>query len=495
MYFTKKNIRDLILSYILPGILIALPALIYVFYRALHLSFTHDESISFFIANGNTDFAQSPNNHLLNTGLMRVFGSVFGHSELSLRLPNILAFIVYCISGLVIIKNLKKPEASVFLLAILVLNSFMFEFFGLARGYGLAMGMLMLSFSFLFKLDIQALSLRKFTIFLLLTLLFSQLALYANFNALNIHLALLPVLTFIVIQFAKKKVDGQNKRNVIIFFLAVFLLDLAALIPAIKRLKFMEGINELAVFGNHNGLLETTIKSLITSFYFHQQDSPIAFTVIYWSVISIFTISCIVFVRNLYRKDFNNFTRIFFVFCLFLLAPVMQEVIFNIPYPYSRTAILYFPIFSLVLIFLYSELFSMSKNILLKVILMTLLVGVSSFAVYAAYTKRNFTNTSEWSYDKHDKEMLELIEKDRLLCKNPDSVTISNHWIFTPVINFYRVTHNYTWLKPVIKEDYKMADYYICNNSEIDKIPGDSLQLIKSFDDISVSLYKEYMPK
>ncbi len=495
MYFSKTTTRDLIFSYIIPSILVALPALIYIVYRASHLSFIHDESISFFIANGNTDFAQSPNNHLLNTGLMRVFGSVFGHSELALRSPNILAFIVYCAAGLVIIKNLKKPEVSVFLFAILVLNSFMFEFFGLARGYGLAMGMMMLSFSFLFKLDIPTLSIKKYTIFLLLTLLFSQLAVYANFNALNVHVALLPVLLISVIQFATKKINGQNKKTLIILFLSVFVLDLVALIPAIMRLRFMEGINELAVFGDHNGLVQTTIKSLITSFYYHQQDAPFAFSILFWSVIGLFAVGCILFVRNLYRKDFNNFTRIFLVFCLFLLAPVLQEVIFDIPYPYSRTAILYFPVFSLVVIFLFSELFSAAKNILLKVILVTLLVGVSAFTVYAAFTKRNFTNTSEWCYDKHDKEMLELIDKDRIYCNNPDSVTISNHWIFTPVINFYRVTRNYSWLKPVIKEDYKKADYYYCNNSEIDNIPGDSLQLIKSFDDISVSLYKEYTPK
>lgn len=158
--------------------------------------------------------------------------------------------------------------------------------------------------------------------------------------------------------------------------------------------------------------------------------------------------------RNKYYREFTNFTLIFFVFCLFLLAPVLQEVIFNIPYPFSRTAILYFPVFSLVFIFLFYELYSVAKNIFLKVSLMVILTGVSAFVVYATYMKRNFTNTSEWYYDKFNKEMLNLIAEDRLSCKNPDSVTISNYLTFTPVINFYRVTRNYSWLKPVIKEDF-----------------------------------------
>jgi len=71
---------------------------------------------------------------------------------------------------------------------------------------------------------------------------------------------------------------------------------------------------------------------------------------------------------------------------------------------------------------------------------------------------------------------------------------ISNHWTFTPVINFYRITRNYTWLKPVIKEDYKKADYYICYTGDVSKIPADSLQLMVKYDDIGVALFKELKP-
>ena len=494
MNSSKTNKRELVFSFILPGLLIALPALLYIIFRAVNLSFTHDESLSFFIANGDTTYAQTPNNHLVNTFLMRVFGGLFGNSEFALRLPNILAFILYCLAGLTIIRNLKNPEISIILFAILAINCLMFEFFGLARGYGLSMGMLMVSFYFFTKLNNQTLTIKVYMIFLVFTLLFSQLALYANFNALNIHLAMIPALLFSIIQFAKRKINKQNKIAVIILFISVFVVDLAALIPAIARLKFMESINELAVFGDHKGLMQTTIKSLITSFYYHQQDFPVTFNIMLWGVVSVFVMGCLWFLRNLYFKDFNNFTLIFFVFCLYLLAPVLQEVIFKIPYPLTRTAILYFPVFSLVFIFLFSELFSAAKNILLKASLIVMLTGVSTFVVYTAYVKRNFTNTSEWYYDKHDKEMLELIAKDRFSCKNPDSVIISNHWTFTPVINFYRVTRNYVWLKPVIKEDYKKADYYICYYDDVTKIPGDSIQLIAKYDDISVALYKELKP-
>lgn len=100
------------------------------------------------------------------------------------------------------------------------------------------MGKLMVSFHFLFKLDDKTLAINTYTTFLLGALVFSQLSLYANFNALNIHLALLPALLFSVIQFANTKINKQNKRFVIVLFLSVFVVDLAALIPVIIRLKF-----------------------------------------------------------------------------------------------------------------------------------------------------------------------------------------------------------------------------------------------------------------
>lgn len=494
MKLLKIPTRDLLLSYILPVLLIALPALVYVCYRAANLSFTHDESLSFFTANGDPSFAEAPNNHWLNTAFMRIFGSLFGNSEFVLRLPNIIAFILYCLAGLSIIKSLKRPGFSIFLFIILVLNTLMLEFFGLARGYGISLGMLMLSFCFLFKLDNKTLSVKSFVTFLVLTLMFSQFALYANFNSFNVHLAMLPVLLFSVIHFGRLNITKQNKKSVLILFVSIFVIDFAALIPAFVRLKLMQSTNELAVFGDHNGFWQTTVKSLITGFYFHELDFPTTFNVLLMVVAGIFIFACMWFVRNVYYKDYSNFTRIFFILLLLILAPVLQEVIFNIPYPVSRTAIFYYPVFSLVFIFLFAALFKAAKHILIKASLVILLCIVSAFVVYASFTKRNFTNTTEWYYDWHDKDMLELIDKDRISNNNQDSVMISNFWIFTPAINYYRVTRNYTWLKPVIKEDYKKADYYICLSGDITKIPADSLQLMAKYDEIGVSLYKELRP-
>ena len=494
MKVSKRNFKEIFLSYIIPTIAVVVPALLYVSYRAYNLSFTHDESLSFFMSQGDTAFVMTPNNHLLNTALMRISGTLFGNSEFSLRLPNVLAFLLFCIAGMGIIKKSKRPELSIFFMAILVFNTNMFEFFGLARGYGLSMGLLLASFYWLFKLDNQTLPVKKYLVYLLLSLLFSQLALYANLNALNVHIALLLVLATGLFLYLKSNSETINRKLWIPIFSAVFIIDIVALLPAIFRLRILQLGNELSVFGNHDGLIKTTLDSLIASFYYHQQDFPITFNTILIFVISISALSLIWFISISAKKIFNNFSRIFLIFFLLILAPVLQEVIFNIPYPASRTAILYFPVFSLLFIFFISEALFATKNVFVKALLLFFTIGVSSLIAYHTYNKLNFTNTGEWFYDAHNREILEIISEDRIAHGSLDSVAISNYWAFAPSINYYRVTKPYPWLQPAVREDYLKGDYYICFFDDIPKLPADSLQLLKKYEDIKVAIYREYKP-
>lgn len=494
MKISKTTLKEVILTYIIPVLLVTIPGLLYVCYRAYYLSFTHDESLSFFMANGDQEFVMTPNNHLLNTALMKISGTLFGNSEFSLRLPNVLAFVLFCISGIAIIKNIKRPGLSVFFLAILVFNPNMFEFFGVARGYGLSMGLMMASFYWLFKLDNQALPIKKYLVYLVLSLFFSQLALYANLNAVNVHLALLVVLFIGLIIYLRANPGIIKMKVWKTAFIAVFILDIIALMPAIIRLRMLQQINELAVFGNHQGLIKTTLQSLIASFYYHEQDYPITFKIIFIFVLGITALSGLWFLYRSSKKNFNNFSRIFLLYFLLLVAPVLQEVIFNIPYPSSRTAILYFPIFSLLFIFFISDTANATKKTFLKVCLVTLTIGVSTLITAHTINKRNFTYNGEWYYEAHNKEILEMIAEDRATHGGPDTVTISNFWAFAPSINYYRVTKPYPWLQPAVRENYLKGDYYICFFDNMPKLSADSVEFMKKYEDARVAVYRRFLP-
>ena len=109
-------------------------------YRASTFPFVHDESLSFTIVNGEPGWGASPNNHLLNTFLMRLCSTLFGNSELSLRAPNILAHVLYLVSSILLLRRLQHVLLQVVGFVFLNLNPFMLDFFFLARGYGLALG-------------------------------------------------------------------------------------------------------------------------------------------------------------------------------------------------------------------------------------------------------------------------------------------------------------------------------------------------------------------
>ena len=83
------------------------------------------------------------NNHMLNTALIRLFTSIFGLSQLTLRLPALIGAAIYIGACLYLCRLVSDRVAiTVPLFVCLVYNPFVFDFLVLARGYGMASGFL-----------------------------------------------------------------------------------------------------------------------------------------------------------------------------------------------------------------------------------------------------------------------------------------------------------------------------------------------------------------
>src|SRR5687767_13323159 len=82
--------------------------------RTIRLSFTHDESLSYTIVIGDPQFRDSANHHPLNTRAMAWMRDWFGDREWSLRLPNLLALVLYLTAGMLFLR--KFGDAAVVLL-------------------------------------------------------------------------------------------------------------------------------------------------------------------------------------------------------------------------------------------------------------------------------------------------------------------------------------------------------------------------------------------
>ena len=86
----------------------------------------------------------SPNNHILNSLLMRAFIAVFGLSHLTLRAPALLSAAVFIAVAFWFSRRLSGDwKIQVPLFICLVYNPYVFDFYVAARGYGLATALLM----------------------------------------------------------------------------------------------------------------------------------------------------------------------------------------------------------------------------------------------------------------------------------------------------------------------------------------------------------------
>ena len=90
-----------------------------------------------------------PNNHILNTLLVKYSIALFGAHSWSVRLPNLLSFLlfawaVYRIACLLNPRSFWLPVTAVLFFA----NPYLLDFFGLSRGYGLSVALEMTAISF-----------------------------------------------------------------------------------------------------------------------------------------------------------------------------------------------------------------------------------------------------------------------------------------------------------------------------------------------------------
>src|SRR6186997_3048739 len=89
----------------------------FVIYKAASVSFTHDESYTYtrYVNNPFLDIINYnssdviPNNHILNTLMMKTFQYVLGSSELALRLPNVLAYAAFLFFSIRWLRRFNKP--------------------------------------------------------------------------------------------------------------------------------------------------------------------------------------------------------------------------------------------------------------------------------------------------------------------------------------------------------------------------------------------------
>ena len=125
---------------------LAICAFLWVVVRAWNQAITIDEADTYLAhASSRSLGFPHPNNHVLNTRLIRFSTRAFGVSAFTLRIPALLGAVVYLWA---VVRLCRLLSAQWFVQALLflslVLNPLVGDFLVAARGYGLALGFLML---------------------------------------------------------------------------------------------------------------------------------------------------------------------------------------------------------------------------------------------------------------------------------------------------------------------------------------------------------------
>jgi hypothetical protein len=445
-------------------------------YRASALSFTHDESYSYlhYVHEKFFDIFSYPNaytnNHILNTISMKYCELLFGNSELSLRLPNLLALVLYLFYAYKIFQN----HTSKFLLPFFVLitiNLYLFDFFSLARGYGLSIAFMLMSVYHLIQYVKGRMS-RDLVLFNLGALL----ATMSNFSLLNYYIAAIISYNLVMLIHPKKEI-GQEEKNGFLRINKVnfvfFVISALILIQPLRRFSSKHMLD----FGGKTGFVHDTFGSLINGLIYELELPPYfpflpeflaAFTVFF-----IFISIVINLLRNheYFVRNFSHLILANFIFCFICLSSILQNLFLDNDFYTGRFALFLYPL--LILNFAFYLHYLYVKGFKIFAYVNSAGAAVTLLALFAVSI--NLDHTKDWHYDMETKNVMNHLIEDYHLAENstktnPEKkINLGINRLFEPSTNFYRYTKNLNWLYPTNKKEVqKEYDYYYF-------IKGDSL--------------------
>lgn len=467
----------------------------YVLVRAYALGFTHDEGITYTIVKFSSGWKDTANNHLLNTWLMNICSKIFGDSELSLRLPNLLSYPFYLFFSFLISKKINNQFLAITSFILLNFNPFVLEFFSLARGYGISLS-LMLGCIYFFLEYAQAKE--KSNRMLYLAFILCGLSVLANLIILNFYLTILIVVPLIELYKYNnsvltssieiitplKKFISNNKTW--------FLLNIVFIAFVLKRLFMLKNSGEL-YFGDKQNIWASTFKSIISGSLYSIDYGILIFNVISLFFLLTIILSVFLLLFDLIKNKTFQISSIFYLITLLsILFPILQNIFLGTPFPTQRTAVMYIPLFAISFIFCLNEFIILFKKPA-QILISSLAILISFFSIYHCVKAMNLSKTYTFFEDCNTKEMMRDLYFDYNRDHQYEPVSIGINWLFEHSINYYKSTKQMDWLEPATRDGMsnKMYEYYYCHAWEKESIPEhDKLTIIKNYPETQTILVR-----
>lgn len=429
--------------------------LVFISYRAIHLSITYDEtwlvdlsSQSVWDIMFHPNNFHSANNHVLNTLLVKLSLLIFPISEWSIRMPNVLSFVLFYIASIRMAKHISLNK-KLQLFFVIAMNSmpFVIDFFSLSRGYGLALALQMLSLSCMLHFLTSKNERQVFFSFG-----FAFLAVMSNFTWLNYLIPLWLVYNF-SLKFRGELILFKNFLR--LNRIPIFILT-PTLILSLKPILFLSKQNEFQWGAN----------AWIDSFHHLAKDFNYSDSFV-WAVFAqvfLFLLFLWIGINMITKYIKTNHTDTIFSFVMMLLLSIilftiMQRLLLGTRYMDGRKALMYFvfiPFLLLKTILFISEKFK-HTNIILY------LFGAVLTVHFFFSVKIN--SIREWEYDSDSKEVAKYIAEHPI----EGFQGVGVNWLFSPSLTFYNRYKFEHKIEPILKIDDalqrdSLAYYYIFNS-------------------------------
>lgn len=322
---------------------------IYILLRIIFVETLHDEVATYMFYFYQGDFwgdtiQWDANNHLLNSLIGHIIYKLFGDNFVLLRMPNLIAFVLYFWGMVKLLDNLNAKSLQWFGLIGIVTIPFILEYFGNARGYGLSMGFFVwgLYFAVRYLKDHRLTSLIFTCIFLVLAVS-ANLTLIVASGFIALFLFIAPFIT---------KNPRQFVKEIIVY--ALFGLALVPFFLFGLELKKAGAL----YYGSLDGLWDVTGKTLSRYVIFYDSDW------LMYMFIALFTfiiIGLFILRKKQSLKEYWGNPLPLYVLLFFgnLLTIYITAVILDVNYPEDRTAMYLIPLFLMILLHLLDHFYSL----------------------------------------------------------------------------------------------------------------------------------------
>lgn len=362
----------------------------YVVTRSQLLSFTYDEVVSTaFTRSFNwSGLSSDANVHLLNVVLTSGIMELGGSSEMALRLPNTIAFVLYLWAAVDLSRDLRR-DLALLQFVLLSLCPFVLDFFSLSRGYGLGLGLMLSS---------MACALRFFSsrrsVWAALSILSGMAGVLASYPMLNFFLPMALLLSIKMGSGIPGRPAAWGRSGVLLAPVGLFVY---VLLPVLIELRAGRHL----YFGGQEGFWSDTVGSLGRCIGYHAWYSglvAVVFKLLFAGAILVAsrTVYLAIRTRDLDRGGFFSALLLMAV-----LMPIVQHRVLGTNFPVERTAILYYP---LIVLMLPQALGGIRRS---AVLLPGLSLGMGSVLHFLA--TMNFDHAYSWRYDSGSREAVEYV--------------------------------------------------------------------------------------